>query len=189
VKPAPKATAHDGAICAYRVITLSPARLERWMQLGSFLAVLAVLAVLTAAQGRLQSRITEFLVLPTFAVVIYTVFRDPFGNSANLRSIVSYRYLGMTPFGIALDTLCVPSLRRTRMPAALAPSVLSPLLRVTSILYVVGVAEASTLIAIFLSSGADSSSRRFIAKRCCHRAAVILSRHRNRFPSKLPKVP
>jgi hypothetical protein len=137
--------------------------LERWTQISSFVAVPALLAALTATQSRLQNRVTEFLVLPPFAVVIYLVFRDPMGKSANLRSIVvlpcmsaavgelCFRYLGLTPAGIAVDTMCVLSLQslvRARMPPALALSVLAMLLRVKSFTYVLGVAEASTLIAI-----------------------------------------
>ncbi|HTJ26015.1 MAG TPA: HPP family protein [Candidatus Limnocylindria bacterium] len=106
---------------------------------------------------------TEFLVLPPFAVVIYLIFRDPFGKSANLRAIVVLpcmgaavgelcsRYLGLTPAGVALDTVCVLLLQsalRARMPPALALSVLAMLLRVRSATYVLGVAEASTLIAV-----------------------------------------
>lgn len=127
------------------------------------MAVPALLALLTATQHKLQNRVTEFLVLPPFAVVIYLIFRDPFGKSANLRSIVvlpfmgagcgelCYRYLGMTPLGIAVDTLCVLALQsilQARMPPALALSVLAMLLHVESPTYVLGVAEASTLIAI-----------------------------------------
>jgi hypothetical protein len=126
-------------------------------------AVPALLAVLTATQSRLQNRVTEFLVLPPFAVVIYLVFRDPYGKSANLRSIVVLpcmgaavgelcsRYLGLTPAGIAVDTLLVLSLQsvlKARMPPALALSVLAMLLRAKSFTYVLGVAEASSLIAI-----------------------------------------
>jgi hypothetical protein len=126
-------------------------------------AVPALLAVLTATQSRLQNRVTEFLVLPPFAVVIYLIFRDPFGKSANLRSIVILpcmgaavgelcsRYIGFTPAGVAVDTLCVLSVQsvlRARMPPALALSVLAMLLRVKSLTYVEGVAEASTTIAI-----------------------------------------
>lgn len=139
------------------------ARLERWSHISSFVAVPALLALLTAAQSRLQNRVTEFLVLPPFAVVIYIVFRDPLGKSANLRSIVvlncmgaavgelSFRFLGLTPIGIGADTLCVLSLQsvlRAWMPPALALSVLAMLLRVESTTYVLGVAEASSLIAI-----------------------------------------
>ncbi len=127
------------------------------------MAVPALLAILTATQSRLQNRVTEFLVLPPFAVVIYLIFRDPLGKSANLRSIVVLpcmgaavgelcsRYIGFTPGGVAVDTLCVLSLQsllRARMPPALALSVLAMLLRVNSLTYVEGVAEASTTIAI-----------------------------------------
>lgn len=127
------------------------------------MAVPVLLAVLTATQSRLQNHITEFLVLPPFAVVIYLIFRDPLGKSANLRSIVvlpfmgaavgelCFRYLGLTPAGVALDTLSVLSLQsimQARMPPALALSVLAMLLHVQSLTYVLGVAEASTLIAI-----------------------------------------
>jgi hypothetical protein len=123
----------------------------------------ALLAILTEAQHRLQDRATDFLVLPPFAVIIYLIFRDPFGKSSNLLSIVvlpcmgaavgelCFRFLGLTPAGIALDTLCVlalQSIMRTKMPPALALSVLAMLLHVESFTYVLGVAEASTLIAI-----------------------------------------
>jgi hypothetical protein len=145
------------------VIARSNARLERWSQVSAFVAVPTLLAVLNATQSRVQNRVTEFLVLPPFAVVIYLIFRDPLGKSANLRSIVvlpcmgaavgelSFRYLGLSPAGVALDTLCVLSMQsvlRARMPPALALSVLAMLLRVKSFTYVLGVAEASTLIAI-----------------------------------------
>ena len=127
------------------------------------MAVPALLAALTATQSRLQNPITQFLVLPPYAVIIYVIFRDPFGKSANLRSIVvlpclgavvgelSFRYLGMTPAGVAVDTLCVllfQSILRARMPPALALSVLAMLLHVQSPTYALGVAEASTVIAI-----------------------------------------
>ncbi len=129
--------------------------------ISSFVAVPALLAVLTATQSRLQSRITDFLVLPPLAVVIYLIFRDPLGKSANLRSIVvlpcmgaavgqlTFRYLGMTPAGITVDTLVVLGLQsvlRARMPPALALSVLAMLLHVESLTYVLGVAEASVFI-------------------------------------------
>lgn len=139
------------------------ARIERLSLISSFVAVPSLLAILTATQSRLQNRITEFLVLPPFAVVIYLIFRDPLGKSANLRSIIvlpcmgaavgelAYRYLGFTPVGIALDSLTVlvlQSLLKARMPPAFALSVLAMLLRVESFNYVLGVAEASTVIAI-----------------------------------------
>jgi hypothetical protein len=138
-------------------------RLERWSQVSSFVAVPLLLAILTATQGGIQNDITRFLVLPPFAVVIFLLFRDPFGKWANLRSVVvlpclgaavgelCYRFLGFTPLGIAVDTLCVLALQsilRARMPPALALSVLAMLLHATSVLYVLGVAEASTFIAI-----------------------------------------
>jgi len=144
-------------------VSAGTARLERWSQISSVVAVPALLAILTATQSRLQNRVTEFLVLPPFAVVIYLIFRDPMGKSANLRSIVVLpcagaavgelcsRYLGLSPAGVAVDTLCVLSLQsllRARMPPALALSVLAMLLRVKSLTYVEGVAEASTTIAI-----------------------------------------
>ena len=127
------------------------------------MAVPTLLAVLTETQHRLQARVTDFLVLPPFAVVIYLLFRDPLGKSANLRSIVvlpcmgaavgelCFHYLGLTPAGIALDTLCVlalQSIMRARMPPALALSVLAMLLHAESFTYILGVAEASTLIAL-----------------------------------------
>jgi hypothetical protein len=158
-----KVTAPDGARRTGSVALRPNARLERWCQISSFVAVPALLALLTATQSRLQNRETDFLVLPPFAVVIYLIFRDPLGKSANLKSIIvlpcmgaavgelSFGYLGMTPAGVVVDTLCVlglQSVMRARMPPALALSVLAMLLHVRSLTYVLGVAEASTLIAI-----------------------------------------
>jgi len=126
-------------------------------------AVPALLAVLTATQREIQSSITQFLVLPPLAVVVFLLFREPFGPWANLRSIIvlpclgaatgelTYHFLGMTPAGIAVDTLIVlgfQSLLRSRMPPALALSVLAMLLHAESWTYVLGVAEASSIIAI-----------------------------------------
>jgi len=139
------------------------ARLERLCQISSFVAVPALLAILTETQLRLPDRGTEFLVLPPFAVIIYLLFREPFGKWANLRSIVilpclgamigqlSFRYFGLTPLGIAIDTLGVlafQSILKARMPPALALSVLAMLLHVQSFTYTLGVAEASTSISV-----------------------------------------
>ncbi len=141
----------------------SHARFQRICQISSFIAVPALLAILTETQYRIQDRSTDFLVLPPFAVVIYLIFREPYGKAANVRSIVilpvlgavvgqlSFRYFGLTPLGVAIDTLCVltlQSLLHAHMPPALALSVLAMLLRVQSLTYTVGVAEASTSIAI-----------------------------------------
>jgi hypothetical protein len=126
-------------------------------------AVPGLLAILTEAQRGLQTLATNFLVLPPFAVVIYLVFRDPYGKSADLRSTVvlpclgavvgqlSFHYFKLTPLGIALDTLCVLTLQsvlKAQMPPALALSVLAMLLHVQSFTYTVGVTEASTSIAV-----------------------------------------
>jgi hypothetical protein len=144
-------------------VRVSDARLERLCQISSYVAVPLLLAILTATQHQLQDRATQFLVLPPFAVVIYLVFREPYGKWANLRSIVvlpcigavigqlSYRFFGLTPLGIAFDTLCVlavQSILKARMPPALALSVLAMLLHVQSFTYTLGVAEASISIAI-----------------------------------------
>lgn len=127
------------------------------------MAVPALLAVLTATQRELQSPVTQFLVLPPLAVIVYLLFREPFGQWANLRSIIllpclgaatgelTYHFFGMTAVGIAVDTLIVlafQSLLRSRMPPALALSVLAMLLHAESWTYVLGVAEASSIIAI-----------------------------------------
>jgi len=144
-------------------VRTSGARLERLCQISSFVAVPALLAILRETQHRLQDPATAFLVLPPFAVVIYLIFRDPYGKAANLRSIVflpcmgavigqlTFRFFGLTPLGIALDTLCVLALQsilKAQMPPALALSVLAMLLRVQSFTYTLGVAEAATSIAI-----------------------------------------
>lgn len=95
--------------------------------------------------------------------MIYLVFRDPFGSSANLRSIIVLPclgatvgslcsdYLGLTPASVALDTMGVLTLQtvlKARMPPALALSVLAMLLRVKTFTYLLGVAEASVVIAL-----------------------------------------
>jgi CBS-domain-containing membrane protein len=141
-------------------------RLERWTQISAFVAVPALLAVLTATQRELQNSETQFLVLPPLAVIIFLLFREPFGPWANLRSIVilpcigaatgelTYHFLGMTAIGIAVDTLVVlafQSLLRSKMPPALALSVLAMLLHAESWTYFLGVAEATCIIAIAFS--------------------------------------
>lgn len=145
------------------VVPASDARLERLCRISSFVAVPLLMAILTATQHRLQDRATNFLVLPPFAVIIYLIFQYPYGDWANLRSIVvlpclgavvgqlSFRFFGLTPLGIAIDSLCVLALQsilKARMPPALALSVLAMLLHVQSFTYTLGVAEASTAIAI-----------------------------------------
>jgi CBS-domain-containing membrane protein len=144
-------------------VLASDARLERLCQISAFVAVPVLLAILAEIQHRMHDLETAFLVLPPFAVVIYLIFREPYGTSANLRSIVvlpclgaivgqlSFRFLGLTPLGIAVATMCVlvlQSLLRVRMPPALALCVLAMLLRVESLTYTLGVAEASIVIAI-----------------------------------------
>ncbi len=146
-----------------RVMPAADDRLERLCQISSTVAVPALMALLTATQHEFLQPATAFLVLPPFAVVIYLLFRDPYGKWANLRSIVvlpclgavigqlSFHFFGLTPLGIAIDTLCVvgaQTLLRGRMPPALALSVLAMLLRVQSFTYTLGVAEASVSIGI-----------------------------------------
>ncbi len=146
-----------------RVMPAADDRLERLCQISSIVAVPALMAILTQSQHQLLEGATEFLVLPPFAVIIYLIFRDPYGKWANLRSIVvlpclgaiigqlSFRFFGLTPLGVAIDTLCVlggQALLRARMPPALALSVLAMLLHVQRFTYTLGVAEASTSIAI-----------------------------------------
>jgi hypothetical protein len=138
-------------------------RLERRTLVSSFVAVPLLLAALTALQTGVHSRETAFLILPPFAVLIFLLFREPYGRGANIRSIVllpcasaavgelCYRYLGFTPLGVAvcaLAVLAVQELLRTQMPPALALSVLAMLLRATKITYLLGVAEASVFIAL-----------------------------------------
>lgn len=137
--------------------------MERRTQISAFVAVPLLLAALTALQTGVHSRDTQFLILPPFAVLIFLLFREPYGRGANLRSIVllpcasaavgelCYRYLGFTPLGVAvcaLAVLAVQELLRTQMPPALALSVLAMLLHATRLTYLLGVAEASVFIAL-----------------------------------------
>lgn len=139
------------------------ARIVRLCKISSYIALPVLLALLNATQDIARSPVTQFLVLPPFAVVIFLLFREPYGPWANVRSIVllpffgaaagelSYRYLGLTPYGLASTVLTVLALQdiiRARMPPALALSVLAMLLRADSPTYAIGVAEQSAIVAV-----------------------------------------
>ena len=124
-------------------------------------AVPLVLALLSAMQIAVHQRATAFLVLPPFAVIIYSIFRNPLGESATLRSIVvlpclgatlgqlAWHYLGLTPAGVAAATLAVlvaQAVIGASMPPALALAVLAMLLRAEGPWYVLGVLEGTFTI-------------------------------------------
>lgn len=138
-------------------------RVKRLCIISSYVALPGLLALLNAMQEGLRNPITQFLVLPPFAVVIFLLFREPYGPWANVRSIValpflgaatgelSYRYLGLSPLGLAATVVVVMVLQdllRARMPPALALSVLAMLLHVESPTYALGVAEQSATVAL-----------------------------------------
>ncbi len=138
-------------------------KMERVTHVSTFIAVPAILAIFSALRGHGHIPATEYLVLPPLAVVIYIIFRAPFGPSANLVSIVllpcagaafgelCYHYFGLTPLSVALCTIAVLALHavlRGPMPPALALSVLALLLHADGPTYIIGVLEGTLMIAI-----------------------------------------
>jgi hypothetical protein len=120
--------------------------------------LLALLSSLQIAAGR---HAAQFLVLPPFAVVIYSIFSLPRSNAATLRSVVilpcigaivgelSGHYLGMTPQGVAAATIAVlvaQALLRASMPPALALAVLAMLLHADTYAFALGVFEGTAII-------------------------------------------
>jgi hypothetical protein len=110
--------------------------------------------------------ITEFLILPPFAVIVYSIFREPWGKTATLRSIVllpclgaifgqlSSHYLGLTPAGVAAATVLVLLTQAAigaEMAPALAIAVLALLLHAEGVTYVLGVLEGTVTIFIVFS--------------------------------------
>ncbi len=125
------------------------------------IAVPGLLALLSALQLASPHHATEYLVLPPFAVIVYSIFRAPEGDGANLRSIVilpclgaavgqlCWHYLGLSPAGVAAATFAVVILQaalRAYMPPALALAVLAMLLRPEGPWYVLGVLEGTSII-------------------------------------------
>lgn len=106
---------------------------------------------------------TEYLLLPPFAVIAYLIFQNPYARLSQLRSIVvfpcvaaitgelCFHYLGFTPVGVAAATLIVLGLQallHADMPPALALAVLAMLLHTDSPTYVLGVLEGTLIIFI-----------------------------------------
>lgn len=115
-----------------------------------------VIAFITAVQLSFRGRSTEFLILPPFAILVYLIFRYPFGSSANLRSIVllpcigaisgvlCFRYLGLSPLGVGVTCLTVLFARdviRASMSPAVAVAVLALLLHADDARYIMNVLE------------------------------------------------
>lgn len=148
--------------------------IERCSIISTFVAVPAILALLSAIQLAVHSWPTEFLVLPPLAVVTYLLFRQPSGPWTCARSIVvlpcagaicgelAWRFFGMTPLGIGVATLAVLALQlaiRATMPPALALAVLAMLLHVQGPAYALGVLQATAIIFV-----AFHAWRRFVLK-------------------------
>jgi len=134
---------------------------DRRLSVSATIAVPVLLAGLSGVENATHMRITDYLVLPPLAVVIFLIFRDPAGEAANGRSIVllpclgaivgqlSAFYFGLTPLGIATATACVLLLQTITdafMPPALALCVLALILHADPVTYVVGVFEATAAI-------------------------------------------
>lgn len=130
------------------------------------MAVPALLFVVDWLSRFLHAAVTEFLLVPPLAVIIYLIFSHPQAPSTNFRSVVilpsigatvgelAYRYCGLTPWGVALATLVVLSLQElisADMPPALALAVLAMLLGARGFGYTAGVATAALIVwTIFL---------------------------------------
>jgi len=132
----------------------------------AFIAVPAILFLLDAISRLVHRKSTEFLVVPPLAVVAYLLFSGPAQSDTRLRAVVllpvvaslvgevGYRYLGLTPWGIAAVVLVVMAMQwalRARMAPALAIGVLAMLLRVEDPWYAadVGLATLFTWTAFF----------------------------------------
>jgi CBS-domain-containing membrane protein len=124
-------------------------------------AVPLLLVLLSAIQLAVHRPLTEYLLLPPFAVMIYLIFADGKDDATTLRSIVilpclgaivgeaCFRYFGMAPIGVAIATgavLLAQAALRANMPPALALTVLAMLLRAEGPTYVLGVAEGTLVI-------------------------------------------
>lgn len=130
------------------------------------LPVPLLLALLSAIQLMVRRPMTEFLILPPFAVIIYAIFQEPFGKSATMRSIVLLpclgaifgqlcsHYLGFTPAGVAAATtlvLLAQAATSANMAPALAIAVLALLLHAEGSTYILGVLEGTlTIFIVFL---------------------------------------
>jgi hypothetical protein len=121
------------------------------------------MAIFSGLRLWLRSPATEFLVLPPLSVIIYLIFREPFGDSANVRSIVVLPtlgaavgqlcsiYLGLTPIGVTVACVVVIAAQaalRVYMPPAIALAVLAMLLHVEGPTYVLNVFEGTVAIAV-----------------------------------------
>ena len=147
---------------------------DRCAQISAFVAV-PVLLFFVDWLSRLRSA-SEFLLVPPLAVIIYLLFSRPADTNDNFRSVVltptvgaaagelSYHFLGLTPWGVALAALAVlafQALVRSNMPPALALAVLAMLLKVDSVEFALDVGIASAIVwTVFLLW------RRFLWERC-----------------------
>lgn len=126
-------------------------------------AVPLLLALLSGIQIAAGHQATQFLVLPPFAVIIYSIFSLTRGDVPTLRSVVilpcigaiagelSGHYLGLTPQGVAVATIAVlvaQALLRASMPPSLALAVLAMLLHADNYAFALGVLEGTAIIFI-----------------------------------------
>jgi hypothetical protein len=130
----------------------------RW---SAFIAVPVLLFFVDLAPRIYRSSATEFLLVPPLAVIIYLIFTQPISRHTRFRSVVilpiagaiagelSYRFLGLTPWGVAgavLVVLLAQGAIRADMPPALALAVLAMLLKADDPSYAAGVAIATTAV-------------------------------------------
>ena len=139
---------------------------ERAARISAFIAVHVLLFLIDWLSQLYRSRETEFLLVPPLAVIIYLIFSRPHAASISFRSIVvtpvlasaigvlCYRYVGLTPGGVALATLAVLLVQlvlRSYMPPALALALLAMLLKAQGFGFGLGVGLATLFTwAIFM---------------------------------------
>lgn len=141
-----------------------PSRLRD--NLASIIAVPLLLALLDVGAGVWRAPAAQYVMLPPFAVIIFLLFTQRTGPSANLRSIVGlpcigaaagalcWHLLGAGPVSVATATLSVlvaQLVLRAYMPPAVALAALAPLLHAEFWTYVAGVAIGTSVIgAVFV---------------------------------------
>lgn len=134
---------------------------ERCAAISTVVAVPVLLAAIDWISELSRSSDTEFLLVPPLGVIVYLIFSRPDADYVAFRSIVlmpvigavagqvAYRFLGLTPFGVAAAAIVVLSAQkalRAYMPPAIALSILAMLLRAHDIGYSVSVALATLFV-------------------------------------------
>jgi hypothetical protein len=141
----------------------------------ALVAVPLLLALLSSIQIATGHQAEQFLVLPPFAVIIYSIFSQPCSNAATLRSVVilpcigaiagelAGHCFGLTPQGVASATIAVlvaQTVLRASMPPSLALAVLAMLLHAQTFAFALGVFQGTAFIFILFRVWRHLDSRR-----------------------------